>query len=100
MSRFSSFFLGMVVGAALLGGAMSYHLVRSEKGLLMVPKLSKGLSDPYVDIRAFTLQDWQEHRPLAAALMHSDKSELLADGSLAGFRHSIDGVIDGLFGER
>jgi hypothetical protein len=88
----------MVVGAALLAGAMNYHFVRSQQGLLMVPKLSKGLDDPYVDIRAFTLEDWQQHRALAAALIQSDKAELLADSSLSNFRNSINGVLDGLFG--
>ncbi len=100
MSRFTSFLFGMVVGAALLGGAMHYHFVRSSQGLLMVPKISKGLSDTYTDIREFELADWQEHRALAAALVKSDKSELLADNSLTNFRQSINGVLDGLFGPK
>ncbi len=98
MGRFSSFFLGMIVGAALLGAAMSYHFVRTEKGLIMVPKISKSLADPFVDVRTFTLADWQQHRALAAALVQSDKSELFADTSLANFKTSIEGVIEGLFG--
>jgi hypothetical protein len=64
----------------------------------MVPKVTKGLDDPYVDIREFTLDDWQQHRALATALVKSDKSELLAGGSMDNFRNSIDGVINGLFG--
>lgn len=88
----------MIVGAVMLAGAMNYHFVRSEKGLLMVPKISKGLDDPYVDIREFSLSDWQEHRALAAALIQSDKAELLADSSLSNFRNSMNGVLDGLFG--
>lgn len=98
MTRFTSFLLGMVCGAVLLGSAMHYHFVRSSKGLLMVPKITKGLDDTYVDIREFQLSDWQQHRSLAAALMKSDRSELLADNSLSTFRQSIDGVLDGLFG--
>lgn len=100
MSRFTSFLFGMVVGAALLGGAMHYHFVRSSQGLLMVPKISKGLGDTYTDIREFELADWQEHRALAAALVKSDKAELLADNSLTNFRQSINGVLDGLFGPK
>lgn len=100
MSRFTSFVLGMIVGAGLLAGAMNYHFVRSEQGLLMVPKVTKGLADSYVDIREFNLTDWQEHRALAAALIQSDKAELLADSSLSNFRNSINGVLDGLFGPR
>ncbi|XZE52380.1 hypothetical protein SH139x_004073 [Planctomycetaceae bacterium SH139] len=100
MSRFTSFLFGMVVGAMLLGGAMHYHFVRSSQGLLMVPKISKGLADTYTDIREFELADWQEHRALAAALVKSDKAELLADNSLTNFRQSINGVLDGLFGPK
>lgn len=100
MNRFTSFLLGMVSGALLLAAAMNYHLVRSEEGILMVPKLSKGLADPYVDIREFTLGDWQEHRPLAAALVQAQKSDLLADGSLNNFRRSIDGVVEEFLGPR
>lgn len=98
MSRISTFFFGMVTGAALLGAAMSYHFVRTEQGVIMVPKITKGLSDPYVDIRNFSLQDWQQHRALAAALVQAKKGEVLADNTLSGFRSSIDGVIQGLFG--
>ncbi|WP_235934727.1 hypothetical protein [Candidatus Laterigemmans baculatus] len=100
MNRLTSFLLGMVTGAVLLTGAMNYHLVHSDEGILMIPKLTKGLDDPYVDIRSFTLADWQEHRALAAALVQAQKSELLADGSLVNFRRSIDGVIEGLLGPR
>jgi hypothetical protein len=98
MSRFTSFLLGMIVGAVLLSSAMHYHFVRSRQGLLMVPKITKGLDDTYVDIRDFQLRDWQQHRSLAAALMKSDRAELLADNSLTQFRQTIDGVLSGLFG--
>jgi hypothetical protein len=98
MSRISTFVFGMLTGAALLGAAMSYHFVRTDKGVIMVPKVTKGLTDPYVDIRDFSLQDWQEHRSLAAALVQAKKGEVLADNSLASFRSSIEGVIQGLFG--
>lgn len=98
MSRISSFLLGVVAGALLIGAAMNFHLVRSDDGILMIPKLTKGLHDPYADIREFTLDDWQQHRPLAAALVQANKSDLLADSSLHNFRRSIDGVIEGLLG--
>lgn len=96
MNRFSSFLLGMVAGAMVLGAAMNFHLVRSDDGMLMIPKVTKGLHDPYADIRAFTLDDWQQHRPLAAAIVQANKSELLADSSLSNFRQSIEGVLEGL----
>ena len=100
MSRFTSFVLGMAAGAGLLGGAMNYHFVRSNQGLLMVPKVTKGLGDTYVDIRQYSLQDWQQHRGLAAALVKSDKAELLTGSSMNNFRNSINNALDGLFGEK
>lgn len=99
MKRFSSFFLGMLTGAALLGSAMHFHFVRSSQGLLMVPKVSKGLEDTYVDIRDFNLEDWQQHRALAASIIKSDRSELISGQSMDNFRSNIESIIDGLFGE-
>jgi len=98
MNRAPSFLFGMITGAGLLYAAMSYHFVRSSEGLLMVPKIAKGLPDTYVDIREFGLPQWQEHRALAAALVNSDRSELISGSSLSHFRESIDNLLDGLFG--
>lgn len=97
MNRLGSFVCGMVVGAALLWGAMHYHVVRADDGVYLVPKLSNSLSSPYVDIRQFTLSDWQQHRTLAAALVQSNKSHLLSDSSLSQFRSSIGNLLEGLF---
>ncbi|MEX0825130.1 MAG: hypothetical protein WD119_03140, partial [Pirellulaceae bacterium] len=77
MNRLGAFLLGMVVGAGLLWGAMHYHVVRSNDGFFFVAKIRNDLSDPYVDIRGFTLPDWERHRPLAAALVRSKQSHLV-----------------------
>jgi hypothetical protein len=90
--------MGMVVGAGLLWGAMHYHVVRSGDGFFFVAKIRNDLSDPYVDIREFTLDDWQEHRPLAAALVRSKQSHLLGDSSLKLFREQMDAILDSLMG--
>ena len=93
----SKFFFGMILGAALMYGAMHYHLVRGEDGVFMVPKVTSDLSDVYVDIRGFTLEDWKQHKPLAAAIMNSDRSEVLADSTLMGFRENMHSLVDRLF---
>jgi len=93
----SKFFFGLLIGAALMYGAMHYHFVRGEDGVFMVPKVTNELRDVYVDIRSFTLEDWKLHKPLAAAIMKSDRSELLADSTLAGFRDNIDSLVERLF---
>ncbi len=91
------FVTGMVCGAALLYGAMHYHFIRGKDGVTMVPKISNSLNDIYVDIREFELTHWQQHKPLAAAIMQSNQSHLLEDSSLNSFRESMRGLVDGLF---
>lgn len=99
-SPMSRFFFGMIVGASLLYVAMHFHVVRGKQGVFLVSKISNNLSDVYVDTREFSLSDWQQHKPLAAAIMKSNQTQLLEDSSLTGFRSSVSGLVDGLFGDR
>ncbi|MFG0255749.1 MULTISPECIES: hypothetical protein [Rhodopirellula] len=92
----SRFFFGLFLGAALMYGAMHYHLVRGQDGVFMVPKVTSDLRDVYVDIRGFTLEDWKQHKPLAAAIMNSDRSEVLSDSTLSGFRDNVHSLVDRL----
>lgn len=96
----SRFLFGMVTGAVLLFVAMHYHVVRGNDGVFLVPKISNNLSDAYVDTREFGLSDWQDHKPLAAAIMQSGQSQLLEDSSLTSFRDTMKGLVDGLFSNR
>ena len=96
----SRFLFGMITGAVLLYAAMHYHIVRGNDGVFLVPKISNNLSDIYVDTREFGLGDWQSHKPLAAAIMQSNQSHLLGDSSLASFRATMQGLVDGLFSNR
>jgi len=93
----SRFLFGMITGAVLLYAAMHYHVVRGDQGVFLVPKISNNLSDVYVDIRDFTLDDWTRHKPLAAAIMKADRGELLSDSTLGGFRDNMHSLVDGLF---
>jgi hypothetical protein len=96
----SRFIAGMICGATLLFIAMHYHVVRGKDGVFLVPKITNNLSDVYVDIRQYDLSDWKEHKPLAAAIMQSNRSHLLEDASLGSFRESTRALVDGLFGSR
>ncbi len=93
----SRFLFGMVAGAALLFVAMHYHIVRGTDGVFVVPKISNNLSDIYVDTREYGLQDWKSHKPLAAAIMQSNQSQLLEDASLQTFRDRVGDLVQGLF---
>ncbi len=95
----SRFLFGMITGAALLYVAMHFHVVRGNEGVFLVPKLSNNLSDVYVDVREYTLSDWQSHKPLAAAIMRSNQSHLLDDAALGSFRNNVQSLVGSLFGE-
>ncbi|QDV42937.1 hypothetical protein Enr13x_27880 [Stieleria neptunia] len=94
----SRFFAGMFCGALLLFVVMHYHIVRGNNGVVLVPKISNNLAGIYTDIRAFDLQDWQNHKPLAAAIMRSNQSDLLEDSAHRNFGNAVRRVVDDVFG--
>ena len=96
MNRVSSFLFGVLIGAAGLYVAMTYHVVRANDGIHIVPKVSSGLADVYVDIREFDAADWNEHRGLAAALVNAEKDELLKDSAVSSLRQSAHDVLESL----
>jgi hypothetical protein len=93
----SRFLAGMVCGALLLFVAMHYHVVRGNHGVVLVPKISNNLSHIYTDVRSFDLQDWKDHKTLAAAIMRSKQSHLLEDSAYRNFGDSMRGLVDQLF---
>lgn len=90
MGRFATFLTGFVLGGIATYGAMHYHIVRTDDGVQMVPKVSANLRDVYVDIRDFEISDWNEHRYLAAALIKADKGELMGESAEAQLRQTLD----------
>jgi hypothetical protein len=76
---------------------MHYHIVHGKSGVVLVPKISNSLSDVYTDIRSFDLQDWQDHKPLAAAIMRSNQANLMEDSATRHFGDSMRRVVDELF---
>lgn len=93
----SKFFMGLVMGAVIVYTTMHFHLVRGQNGWFLVEKVTSDFSDTYIDIRGFSLSDWKQHKPLAAAIIKSDRSELLNDATLTGFRENVHSVVDRLF---
>ncbi len=91
------FFIGMFCGAAVLFVAMHYHVVRGNEGVVLVPKISNNLSDVYVDIREFDLPQWEQHKPLAAAIMKSNQAHLLENSAHRSFGNAVRELVDNLF---
>jgi len=81
----------------LLFVTMHYHIVRGNSGVVLVPKITNNFSDVYTDIRSFDLQDWKQHKPLAAAIMRSNQADLLKNSAHRSFGDSIGKLVDGLF---
>jgi hypothetical protein len=92
------FLLGVSVGAGGMFVARTYHVVRAEDGFHLVPKVTAQFNDAYIDIRNFDLRSWDDHRPLAVALVKANKSQLVTQGAGESLRHAARGVLDVLDG--
>ncbi len=79
MGRMFWMFAGAMVGAGSVYGAFNYHVLKTEKGIELVPKHTASLSDVYVDTTKFTAADWGTHAALAADVMASEKSQMIGD---------------------
>lgn len=95
MKRLSSFLLGVAVGAALIFGALNYHLVRANDGLHLVRKVDARLSGTYVDVRPYTIADWARNPELAAALIDAGKRDLVESSAADAVRNRLDQFLDG-----
>ena len=71
-----SFVGGVVVGGALMYGSLTHHVLRTEQGYRLVPKLQPGLAETYLDVRQFTISDWARHRGVAAAVVTAGRQEI------------------------
>ncbi len=100
MSRISSFFAGFVVGAATLFVSMQFYVIRAKDGVHLIPKLAAKLENPYVDIRGFTLSDWQNRQPLAVAIMKANQGNLMEDSALDSFKQAAQKTLDQLSGKK
>jgi len=99
MRRIVLFLCGMAIGAAATFISLKYHIVRADDGLHLVPKATAEFGGTYVDIRNFTLQDWDQHRGLALALVQADKSHLLEKSAGDNLRKSVDSMLE-VLGEK
>jgi len=93
MSRISTFVLGMVAGAILLHGATTYHIVRAADGFHLVAKQPPRLSETYVDIRAFTMNDWAGHTQLASAMVQAGQQKLIGDSATGAIHETVNELL-------
>ncbi len=100
MRKLPHFLAGVLVGAILMYMALKYHVVRASDGFHMVPKTIAKLTSIYVDIRAFTFDDWRDHPDLALDLANSRKAYLLEDATKNSLNKAVMDVFDGLTPDR
>ena len=98
MNRVFAFVLGVIAGVIGHHAALNYHVVRADNGVHLIPKISSGLSETYVDIRSFDLSAWNEHKTLAAAIVRAEKPNLLRNTMSSSLQSSIDGMMHVLDG--
>jgi hypothetical protein len=94
MRRGTTFIFGMVAGGLLLYAALSYHVIRANDGIHLVPKVNSSLAATYVDIRTFGPADWIEHIEIAQALQSAGRGDLMETAALDSLRTGIDRLLD------
>lgn len=77
MRRLMSFLTGVLTGGVLIYLAMNLHLIRARDGFHFIAKAHPQLGATYVDIRQFSVADWAQHPEVAAALVNSNRRDLM-----------------------
>ena len=90
MRRLIAVFFGMAIGGGAVFAAFYYHLVRTEKTWLLVPRQRADWHDAYVDIRKWTNHEWSSHRELSQDLIAMGRGDLV-------HRSLTDQLFRGLF---
>ena len=72
----------------------------ADDGFHFIPKSTARLNEPYVDIRHFTIADWEKHQSLAMALVQAQKGHVMQGAATETVRQSFDDMLGGLTGPR
>jgi hypothetical protein len=93
--KFGSFLSGAVLGGALVFGSLSYHFIRTNDGLQLVPKTSATFLETYLDARKFGLSDWTRHKNVVAAIVKAKKDSIFQGSAV----DTMDDQVTGLLGD-
>ena len=89
MRKLLAALLCMALGGGLVYAAFQYHLVQAPDEYVLVPKISAGLADTYVDVRAWNATEWQRHPGLVRALLKKGRADLIAVPSARGLLQDL-----------
>ncbi len=85
MSTIKGFVCGLLAGTGLAAFATQYHLVRSNEGVLVVPRSEKApLRSTYVDVREWSLAMWRQYPEVSTALTRTGRADLITEGVASG----------------
>jgi hypothetical protein len=71
-STLKGFVMGVfVTSIAFIGGAFTHHVVRSQEGIKLVPRVEYAFLNIYVDVRNWGPADYWQHPEIAKALAQS-----------------------------
>ena len=96
MRRLMTFVAGVLAGGALLWVALHYHVINTQQGLRLIPKVEIGLSQTYVDTRRFTVADWTNHPDLVRAVIDADQGELVGGMAEDALHNGLDRLFERL----
>ena len=94
MRRIGTFLIGVIFGGLVVFTSLNYHVLKTDEGLYLIPKLESGFGQAYVDIRKFGVPDWTEHPALAEAIIKSDKSHLLKEAAGSAVRNTVRSALN------
>ena len=76
MRRFALLLMGIVLGGGAVYTAFHFHVVRTDKEWLFVPKREATLNDAFADVREWSPTDWRAHPDLIQALIAHKRSDV------------------------
>jgi len=94
MRRIMTFVMGMVAGGLLLWGGLQYHVLHTQDGLKLVPKVNASLAKTYVDIRKFTVADWANNTDIVLALTEAGQGEMVGNAAGDALQNGLDRLLN------
>ena len=95
MKRITYLLAGMILGGLVVATSLKYHVLRTNDGFTLVPKLSNSFESAYVDVREFGLTDWAKHQALTAAIIQSKKEHILQSSAQQSAQRQMNEWISG-----
>lgn len=91
MRRFLLVVLGVAIGGGAVFGAYHYHIVRTDKQFLFVPRQTADWHDCFADVRQWDGQKWREHPQLTQDMIAAGHGDAVARSAAGGFFNNFLG---------